>query len=171
MKLAVPFALAALMLAAALPAGAAFTAMGTDTRQILAEQKQIRDEIDSPRGKYSRFDDRAQAKLRKAQERIFELLDGGRTLEQLNKDEQVDLLNAVEEVKAVLADNRKDQLECWREPKLGSGMKVTRCETVATRERLREEARLFKGDTSACGRNDSGMSGCGAPIKPSQTGY
>ncbi len=94
MKLAVPFAVAVLMLAAALPAGAAFTAMGTDTRQILAEQKQIRDEIDSPRGKYSRFDDRAQAKLRKAQQRIFELLDGGRTLEQLNKDEQVDLLNA-----------------------------------------------------------------------------
>lgn len=150
MKLVVPFALAALMLAVALPAGASFTAMGTDTRQILAEQKQIREEIDSPRGKYSRFDDRAQARLRKAQQRIFELLEGGRALEQLNKEEQVDLLNAVEEVKAVLADNRKDQLECWRESKLGSGMKVTRCETVATRERIREEARLWKGDGSIC---------------------
>ena len=171
MKFTVPFALAALMLAVALPAGASFTAMGTDTRQILAEQKQIRDEIDSPRGKYSRFDDRAQARLRNAQQRIFELLDNGRTLEQMNREEQVDLLNAVEEVKAVLSDNRKDQLECWREAKLGSGMKVTRCETVATRERIQEEARLWKSDVGACAMGEGGGPECGAPLKPSGTGY
>lgn len=171
MKLAVPFIMAALALVTALPAGASFTAKGTDTRQILAEQRQIHDEIESPRGKYSRFNDRAQARLRNAQQRIFELLDGGRTLEQLDKQEQVELLNAVEEVKAVLANNEGDKLECWREAKLGSGMKVTRCETVAMRERLREEARMFKGDASACGRDGSGGSGCGAQIRPSQTGY
>lgn len=142
--------MAALIAAVAMPAMAAFSAMGTDTRQILAEQREIRNEVDSPRGRYSRFNEAARTRLDKAQKRIFSLLEGGRTIEDMDKNEQVALLNAVEEVKAVLSQNRGDQLQCWREAKLGSGMKVTRCETVATRERLREEARAWKGDDRIC---------------------
>ena len=171
MRYVLPAALAVLFLSAAFPASASFTAQGTDTRQVLAEQKQIRNEVESPRGKYSRFNERAQVRLRAAQERIFALLEGGRTLEQLNKEEQVQLLNAVEEVEAVLADNEQDKLECWRESKLGSKLKVTRCETVATRERIREEARLWKSDVGACQMGESGAPECGPPRKPRDVGY
>lgn len=129
-------------------ASASFTA--TDTRRILAEQKDIRAESEQPMGKYSRFDDAARARLYRAQDVIFKILSEGKALEQLSKDQQVDLLNAVEEVKAVLADNEKNKLECWRERKTGTTMKVTRCETVAQREKLRHESRQWMGDPSIC---------------------
>jgi len=129
-------------------ASASFTT--TDTRRILAEQKDIREESEQPLGKYSRFDDAARARLHRAQDAIFEILSEGKTLEQLSKGQQVDLMNAVEEVKAVLAENEKDKLECWRERKTGTTMKVTRCETVAQRERLQQESRQWMGDPSIC---------------------
>lgn len=129
-------------------ASASFTA--TETRRILAEQKDIRAESEQPMGKYSRFNDAAKARLHRAQDAIFAILSEGKTLEQLSKEQQVDLMNAVEEVKAVLTDNERDKLECWRERKTGTTMKVTRCETVAQREILRQESRQFMGDPSIC---------------------
>jgi hypothetical protein len=129
-------------------ASASFTT--TDTRRILAEQKDIRAESEQPLGKYSRFNDEARARLHRAQDVIFAILSEGKTLEQLRKDQQVDLLNAVEEVKAILTENEKDKLECWRERKTGTMLKVTRCETVAQRERIMREAQEWKGDTNLC---------------------
>jgi hypothetical protein len=129
---------------------ASFNATGTDTRRILAEQKDIRAESEEPMGKYSRFDDAARARLHRAQDVIFKILSEGKALEQLSKDQQVDLLNAVEEVKVVLAENRKDKLECWRERKTGTTMKETICETVAQRERIRRDAQAWKEKPSIC---------------------
>ncbi len=131
-------------------ASASFTT--ADTRQILAEQKDIREESEQPLGKYSRFDDAAKARLHRAQDTIFAILSEGKTLEQLRKDQQVDLMNAIEEVKAVLAENEKDKLQCWRERKTGTTMKVTRCETVAQRERLQQESKQWMGDPSVCSK-------------------
>ena len=162
----------AVLLIASLGVHAGFVATGTDARQILLEQRQILEEVEKPTGKYSRFNDREQSKLKTAQARIFELLDGGRTLDQLDKDEKVELLNSVEEIKAIIANNQKDKLECWRERKLGTSLKVTRCETVATRERLREEARLWKSGVGACQMGEGGGAECGPPdIAPSSRGY
>jgi len=136
------------LLLVSLAASANFSA--TDTNRILNEQKEIRRESEQPMGKYSRFDDQAQARLHKAQDVIFKILADGKALEQLNKEQQVDLLNAVEEVKAVIAGNEQDKLECWRERKIGTTLKVTRCETVAQRARIMEESREWKSDTSIC---------------------
>ncbi len=144
-------------------AQAGFGASGTDTRQILAEQKRILKEIESPNGKYSRFSDEAQRRLQAAQARIFDLLAAGRSLEELRKDQQMELLNSVEEVKAIISNNEQDKLECWREAKLGTKLRVTRCETVATRARLREESREWKSDTTSCQMGEAGDPFCGAP--------
>lgn len=129
-------------------ASASFTT--TDTRRILAEQKDIRAESEQPLGKYSRFNDAARARLHRAQDVIFAILSEGKALEQLSKDQQVDLMNAVEEVKAVLAENENDKLECWRERKTGSNMKVTMCETVAQREQIRLDAKAWKEKPGVC---------------------
>lgn len=136
------------LLSVSLSAYASFGA--TDVRQILAEQRGIRDQAEAPLGKYSRFSEQAQARLYRAQDVIFEILADGRALEQLDPNTQVRLMNAVEEVKAVLSENEGDKLECWRERKTGTSMKVTRCETVAQRERLREEARHWKSRGDIC---------------------
>jgi hypothetical protein len=129
-------------------ASASFTA--TDTRRILAEQKDIRAESEQPMGKYSRFNDAARTRLHRAQDTIFAILSEGKALEQLRKDQQVELMNAIEEVKAVLAENENDKLECWRERKTGTTMKVTRCETVAQRERIMKDAQAWKEKPSNC---------------------
>lgn len=129
-------------------ASASFTT--TDTRRILAEQKDIRAESEQPMGKYSRFNDTARARLHRAQDTIFAILSEDKALEQLRKDQQVELMNAIEEVKAVLAENENDKLECWRERKTGTTMKVTRCETVAQRERIMKDAQAWKEKPSIC---------------------
>lgn len=129
-------------------ASASFTT--TDTRRILAEQKDIRAESEQPMGKYSRFNDTARARLHRAQDTIFAILSEDKALEQLRKDQQVELMNAIEEVKAVLAENENDKLECWRERKTGTTMKVTRCETVAQRERIMKDAQAWKEKPSNC---------------------
>lgn len=143
-------------------ASASFT--GTDSRRILAEQKNIREESEQPFGKYSRFDDAARTRLHSAQDVIFAILSEGEVLEELNRDQQVDLMNAVEEVKAVLADNEKDRLECWRERKTGTTVKQTRCETVAQRERIMRDAQQWKADASMCGTDADGLN-CGRLLK------
>jgi peroxiredoxin family protein len=137
-------------------ASASFSA--TDTSRILAEQKDIRAESEQPQGKYSRFNDAARARLHRAQDVIFAILSEGKALEQLSKEQQVDLMNAVEEVKAVLADNEKDKLECWRERKTGTNMKVTMCETVAQREQIKRDAQAWKEKPFIC----VGVGECGA---------
>jgi hypothetical protein len=129
-------------------ASASFTT--TDTRRILAEQQDIRAESEQPMGKYSRFNDTARARLHRAQDTIFAILSEDKALEQLRKDQQVELMNAIEEVKAVLAENENDKLECWRERKTGTTMKVTRCETVAQRERIMKDAQAWKEKPSNC---------------------
>lgn len=143
---------------------AAIAAFGTtDVRQILSEQREIRQQVEQPLGKYSRFNDQAQGRLRRAQDVIFRILAEDKSLEQLNGEQQAKLLTAVEEVKAILANNDKDKLQCWRERKTGSNMKVTMCETVAQRERTREDARTWRGKPSICGTSADGT-GCGRII-------
>ena len=163
MRLFLSVALASL-LATVLPGvSASIPATGADARQLLAEQREIREQLERPQGRYSRFDAATQARLKARQERIFALLEPGTALEQMNPREQMELLNAVEEVKAILADNADQRLECWREKKVGSQMSVTRCATVAEREQVREGARAFKAETGVCQRGGGSGPECGPP--------
>lgn len=172
MKIILSSAWLGLVLSLSTTAEAAFTASAVDTRQILAEQRQIHEDIEDPSGKYSRFDERAQAGLRDAQRRIFALLEGGRSLEQMSRQEQAELLNAVEQIKAILASNEEDRLQCWREKKIGSQMKITRCATVAELRQTREDARGFKSDVGTCQMGSDGGPRCGpADLRPSSRGY
>lgn len=160
MKLNVVVAVVVSFALSSFTAYASFTASGSDPRQILREQNDVREEISRPMGKYSRFNESAQARIRRAQEVIFGILGEEKPIESLPKDQQVSLLNAVEEVKAVIANNQADKLQCWRERKTGTTLRTTRCATVAQRERLLQDARAWKGDPSICIPLPSGIS-CG----------
>lgn len=128
--------------------------------QILDQQREIRTESESSTGAYSRFDREALARMHAAQDRIFTLLDGVTSLDQLKPDQQVELFNAIEEVKAVLTSNEADRQKCWREHKLGSTIPKTRCATVAEIQQIREGASAFKGEPSICGNLGEGVD-CG----------
>lgn len=142
--------------------GSANASYGTQSggRDILREQRQIREEVDSATGKYSRFRPEASAKLERAQHTIFELLGADADVSALDKDHKVELFNAVEVVRAVISDNDDDRLVCERERRLGSHMRQTQCATVAERRELREGARDFKGKPGVCSRI-ADVTGCG----------
>lgn len=128
--------------------------------QILQQQREIRDESEHSTGAYARFGGEALGRMHSAQDRIFKLLDGVSAVEQLNRDQQAELFNALEEVKAVITANESNKQQCWRESKLGTTLKQTRCATVAEREQVRQGARDWHSDTHVCIRSGGGAS-CG----------
>jgi hypothetical protein len=129
-------------------------------QEIVAEQHQISRQVEAENGKYSRFTPEALARIAKAQATIRRLLEGAATVEDLNGNQKTELFNAIEQVRSVLAANDQDRLVCERERKTGSTMRVIRCETVAQRARIREDARTWKGDPSVCGQSSDGFD-CG----------
>lgn len=118
---------------------------------ILQQQREIREESERSLGAYSRFDRDALNRMQGAQDRIFHLLEGVASIEQLSRDQQVELFNALETVKAVIADNEGSRQKCWREHKLGTTLKQTRCATMDELEQIRRGAEHWKGEPTICG--------------------
>jgi hypothetical protein len=127
---------------------------------IRQQQREIREQSEAATGKYVRFEQAELVRMHRAQDRIFKLLDGVDEIEQLAPDQRAELFNAIEEVKAVIAQNEDDQQVCRRERKLGTTMKVTVCATVAERRSLREGGRDWKGEPSICSSRGNGID-CG----------
>lgn len=127
---------------------------------ILQQQREIRSETESSTGAYARFGAPALGRIETAQDRIFSLLNGVNTLDQLNADQKVELFNALEEVKAVIAQNESNRQKCWRERKLGTSVKQTRCATMAELEQIRLDAQQWKGEPTICGQRDA-VNDCG----------
>lgn len=132
--------------------------------QILNQQRDIRSESEGSTGAYSRFDREALGRMHAAQDRIFALLDGVSSVEQLDDRQQIELFNAIEEVKAILLDNDADRQTCWRERKIGSNRPQTRCATVAELQQIRQGAEDWKGKPTICGDMGGGMD-CGGNLR------
>lgn len=140
----------------------AFTAFANAGKltAILQQQREIREQSEVATGKYVRFEESERARMHRAQDRIFKLLNGVDDIERLAPDKRAELFNALEEVKSVIAQNESDRQVCEREHKLGTTMKVTVCATVAERRNVREGARDWKGEPSICGFRTEGVD-CG----------
>ena len=119
--------------------------------EIRLQQEEIRRQTEDSDGRYVRFDKGELAKLRTAQDTVFALLDGVSEVSELRPSQQVDLFNALETVKAVLAANDADRQLCWREHRLGSHRIETVCATVAERQQIREGGQEWHGEPSICG--------------------
>lgn len=102
--------------------------------EILQFQHALRTKLETPTGEYSRFDGNAIQRMERAQDKIFHMLAGVTSLDQLNADQKVDISNSLDEVKAVLLANDGNRMICHREHKIGSNLTERRCETVAARE-------------------------------------
>jgi len=131
---------------------------------ILQQQREIRAESEESTGAYARFGAPALDRMHSAQDRVFHLLDGKATVSELAPDEQVELFNSLEEIKAILAENDRNRQKCWREHKLGSTMKVTRCATLAELEQVRRGAQDWKAEPTICGQRNA-MTDCGGNVR------
>lgn len=114
--------------------------------EILQVQHALRTHLDAPGGPYARFDKGAVQQIETAQDRVFQLLDGVSSLEQLNDQQKVELSNSLQVIKATLFAQEGSRVICHVESKTGSHLTTRRCETVADRERNAAEARKYMLD-------------------------
>ena len=102
--------------------------------EILQIQRALRERLERPSGEYSRFDDAAIQKMERAQDRVFSMLKGVNSIDQLTPYQKTDLSNALDEIKSTLLANEGNRQICHRERKTGTNLVALRCETMAERE-------------------------------------
>lgn len=127
--------------AAAPPAATAAAPAQETVADILATQHGLREHLDKRDGEYARYSNDAIRKMERAQDKIFSMLTGVDSLDQLNQGQRVELSNALDEVKATLLAKDDSRLVCHMERRIGSNMIQRRCETVAQRQANADEAR------------------------------
>lgn len=123
--------------------------------EILQAQRTLRNKLDKANGEYSKFAPDALQRMRGAQDRIFSLLSGVRSIEQLDAEKQAALAAALNEVRTTLAANDGDRLVCRHETKMGTNISEKRCETVASREARARESQRDVGDMAQQGQYNS----------------
>jgi len=148
-----PHAFPSLILSAALAFGVAGMACAANNpatgtadqpqtvSEILTFQRNLRERLDKPYGEYSRFDQAALSHMKRAQDKVFAMLQGVSSLDQLSPNQKTDLSNSLDEIKATLLANEGSRQICHRERKTGSNMIELRCETVADREAHARDSR------------------------------
>lgn len=116
--------------------------------EILQIQRALRERLEKPSGEYSRFDDAAIHRMERAQDRVFSMLKGISSIDQLSATEKTDLSNALSEIKATLLANDGNRQICHRERKTGTNLVSLRCETLAEREARARDSQQQMSDIS-----------------------
>lgn len=129
-----PLVFAAVLAMCAAPVMAQSDGADDTVPEILQTQHALRTKLDSPSGEYSRFSPNDLGTMRLAQDKVFRMLDGVSSLDQLNAEQRTDLSNALDQIRATLAQNESSRLVCHRERKTGSNLIEKRCETMGERE-------------------------------------
>ena len=104
-----------------------------DVGKFLDYQRDLRDDLDSKKFDHLRATSRQQ--LLKAQDQIFALLAGKRSVEELSHEQQIELYNAQHLIAGIVTDAELDRPICKREKRVGSN----RAETVCTTKRARDD--------------------------------
>jgi hypothetical protein len=124
--------------------------------EILQIQRALRERLEKPSGEYSRFDDAAIQKMERAQDRVFTMLKGVSSIDELSANEKTDLSNALSEIKATLLANDSNRQICHRERKTGTNLVSLRCETLAEREARARDSQQQMSDISRAMQTRSG---------------
>ncbi len=143
-------------LAHAAAASEVFTLTATSADDFRKQSQELRSEM-APGGKYATLSAADQARVGKQLDRLQAIYDkraaGGSTS---NKD-QVVLVNATEEINAVLSGDEDDKLICEQVRKLGSNRTEKVCLTVAQRNAAREAAKADMRERRPLGTRGSGL--------------
>jgi hypothetical protein len=135
LTISLALALGAVGMAAAVDdPGTADQSQPQSVSEILTLQHGLRERLDKPYGEYSQFDEAAIARMKRAQDHVFQMLQGVQSLNQLTPEQKTDLSNSLDEIKATLLANAGNRQICHRERRTGSNLIELRCETVASRE-------------------------------------
>ncbi len=142
-------ACASLLMATAGAAFAGTAVQSQSVQEILQVQHALRDKLGAPHGEYSGLKQDAVGQVESAQDKIFGMLQGVTSLDQLNEGQKTQLFNAQEVIRATMLANAGDRKICHHERKTGSNMIQVRCETASQREKNMEESHKFMNDERA----------------------
>lgn len=111
-----------------------------DVATFLEQQRDVREDFQHSK-KFKHVDAAAKARLYRAQDEIFVLLEGKRSVDELSTDQRIALFNAQETVSTVLLDAELDREVCKREKMVGSHRATLVCLTVREQRAMKEMAR------------------------------
>ncbi len=123
--------------------------------EFLDYQYALREAVESGEGRFASLSPTDRAKLIRAQDEIFRILDGKSSARRLNDRDRRSLYNAQHVVAAVVTQNDDDRSICRNMNDLGTHISTVQCRTVAevaaTRVDNRDRfARLQKCKGSEC---------------------
>lgn len=125
----------------------AAAAAGADTRKplevatVVAQQKQIRDDLMIRKGRYKDMPDPTRVELLSRQAELLTMLVGKRTAADLTEEQQMQAFNTLEWIEAAINNADDERVICRREKILGSTRTTRVCRTAEYERRAREKAR------------------------------
>jgi hypothetical protein len=120
-----------------------------DTAEILSNQEVIRDEMNAKKGVFKTMPERERQDLLARSTRVTTLLDG-RQWTDLADDEQLEVFNSLEAIKAAVEDAQDNRLVCEQKKRPGSNLTYKSCKTVAMKRREREQAARLLESAGQC---------------------
>lgn len=150
---------ASVALMTSLPAHAAtevFKLDATSADDFRRQADELRHEM-APGGKYGKLSSEDQARVGKQLDVLQSLYDKRQAREKFGKRDEVALVNASEEINAVLSGNEGDRLICEQVRTLGSNRVQKVCMTVAERRARNEAAKADLRERRPLGTSGSGL--------------
>ena len=124
-----------------------------DVAKFLDYQRDVRDDVKS--SKFKHMDESSKEKLLAAQDEIFGLLKGRKSIDELTHEQQVELYNAQNLVAGILTDAELDRPVCKREKRVGSNMATTVCTTKRQMDEHRDDIQRGLRAPRTCNWNES----------------
>lgn len=115
--------------------------------EILAQQTQIRADLQSGAEHYRYVQPIERRQVYMAQRQVFQILEGRTSLEDLTTDESIALFNSLKRIEAALVKEPGDEMVCERTRLTGSGRYEMACMTRRERDeraKSAKEALMFR---------------------------
>lgn len=129
--------------------------VGPDSRpslpDMLAQQRQIRDQLQAGAAEYNHVDSMRRSRIYAAQGKVFALLEGHQSLSELATDDQLAVFNALKLIESHLVKrDEDDRMVCERVALVGTRRYETVCMTEADRRQRADKAKAMLLERAAC---------------------
>lgn len=147
--------LALLLMACAAQAQAPAGKPETTPENILAQQQQLRTDLQVGSEQYRYVDPFRRRQIYAAQKKVFTLLEGRQALRELNADDQLTVFNALKQIESNLVKaNADDRMVCERVALAGTRRYEMVCQTREERDRRANKAVETLMNRPACTTQD-----------------
>jgi hypothetical protein len=146
--------------------GLSFALAAEDTpppkvEDIVAQQTQLRAQVAAKRGAFKSMHDGDRDRLMKQQDRLLQLLQGRRSIDELRTEERVEVFNHLQSVNAVVAKAEDDREVCERTRLVGSHRYQVVCMTAKEAREFKDNAKKSARTVMKCQGEVRGDGSCG----------